>query len=116
LDHQSVGLIARTIEEAGIATVYLGSCRDMMARVKAPRNVFVNFPLGHQCGKPNDEHMQNQILRDTLNYLAEAETPGGIKDLPYEWHEPFDWACYLKDVEEMITVEGQPVQDWKPKK
>jgi hypothetical protein len=87
----------------------------MMARVKASRNVFVNFPLGHQCGKPNDPHLQDQILGDALGYLADATVPGDILDLPYEWHEPFDWACYLKDVEEMIKAEGEPIQDWKPK-
>jgi hypothetical protein len=73
----------------------------MMAQVKAPRNVFINFPLGHQCGKPDDPQLQTQ--------------PGDFLDLPYEWHEPFDWACYLRDVEEMIKTEGQPIQDWTPK-
>lgn len=114
MDHQSVGLIARTIEEAGIPTVYLGSCRDMMAQLKAPRSVFINFPLGHQCGKANDPDLQIRILKDTLTYLAEATTAGQINDLPYEWDVPFDWSCYLKDVEEMITSEGQEVQEWKP--
>jgi hypothetical protein len=42
----------------------------MMAQVKAPRNVFINFPLGHQCGKPDDPQLQEQILKDALNYLA----------------------------------------------
>ena len=87
----------------------------MMAQVKAPRNVFVNFPLGHQCGKPNDPQLQDQILKDTLSYLVDATKPGDIMDLPYEWHEPFDWAGNLKDLEEMIKTEGQAVPDWKPK-
>jgi hypothetical protein len=47
--------------------------------------------------------------------LAEATQPGDFLDLPYEWHEPFDWACYLRDVEEMVNTEGKPIQDWKPK-
>lgn len=67
----------------------------MMAQVKAPRNVFINFPLGRLCGKANDPDLQTQILQDTLSYLAEAKTPGEIADLPYEWDEPFDWSCYL---------------------
>ena len=87
----------------------------MMAQVKAPRNVFVNFPLGHQCGKPNDPQLQDRILTDTLSYLVDATQPGAIMDLPYEWHEPFDWACYVKNVEEMVKTEGQLIQDWKPK-
>ena len=110
-----MGLIARSIEEAGIPTVYLGSCRDMMARVKAPRNVFINFPLGRPCGRANDPDLQTQILKDALNYLAEAKTAGEIADLPYQWDEPFDWSCYMKDIEDMINSEGQALQEWKPK-
>jgi len=87
----------------------------MMAQVKAPRNVFINFPLGRPCGKPDQPQLQEQILKDTLNYLTDASRAGDFLDLPYEWHEPFDWACYLRDVEEMVKTEGQPIQDWKPK-
>ncbi|UCE55536.1 MAG: hypothetical protein JSV31_08855 [Desulfobacterales bacterium] len=87
----------------------------MMAQVKAPRNVFINFPLGRPCGKANDPELQTQILKDTLSYLAEAKIPGEIADLPYEWDEPFDWSCYLRDVETMLKSEGAEIQEWKPK-
>lgn len=86
-----------------------------MAQVKAPRSVFINFPLGHQCGKPDDPQLQDQILKDTLNCLTNASQAGDILDLPYEWHEPFDWACYLNDVKAMIAAEGQPIQNWQAK-
>jgi D-proline reductase (dithiol) PrdB len=110
-----VGLIARSIEEAGIPTVFLGSCRDIMTRVKAPRNAFLDFPLGRQCGKAQDVDLQNRILKDTLNVLATATVPGEIVDLPYHWGEPFDWESYRRDVEEMIKEEGLDAQDWAPK-
>ena len=71
--------------------MYLGSCRDMMAQVKAPRSAFLNFPLGRQCGKPDDVELQTAILRDTLKVLSSAQMPGEIVDLPYEYGEPFDW-------------------------
>ena len=86
-----------------------------MARLKAPRSVFIDFPLGHQCGKPHDTDMQIDILKDTLNVLVTATTPGEIVDLPYEWNSPFDWASYRQDMEEMLKEEGDPGQDWKPK-
>jgi hypothetical protein len=107
--------MARTIEEGGIPTIYLGSCRDMMAQVKAPRNVFVNFPLGHPCGKPDDMELQTQILKDALNYLAEAKIAGDIIDLPYQWDRLFDWTCYLKDIEDMLKSECAEIQEWKQK-
>jgi hypothetical protein len=87
----------------------------MMACVKAPRNVFVNFPLGRQCGKPNEANLQTQILKDALRVLVTATTPGEIVDLPYEWHEPFDWASYSQDTEQMLKEEGEEKQEWKSK-
>ena len=111
-----MGLIARTIEETGIPTIYLGSCRCMMAQVKPPRAAFVNFPLGRQCGRPNDIAMQKGILRDSLNILVTATSPGGIVDLPYEWGEPFDWLDYRENLKDMLETEGEPVQEWKPEK
>jgi hypothetical protein len=84
----------------------------MMALVRAPRNVFVNFPLGRPCGKANDTNLQTQILKDALGYLVETKTPGEFADLPYQWDESFDWACYLKDVKDMLKSESAEIQDW----
>jgi len=109
-----VGLIARKLEEAGLPTVMIGSCRDMMAQVRPPRSVFVDFPLGRQCGKPGDKALQRSILLDALRVLAEASAPGEIVDLPYEWGEPFDFSGFLKSLEEMLREEGASVQEWKP--
>ena len=84
-----MGLLARVIEEVGICTVYVGSARDMMAQVKPPRPVFVNFPLGHQCGKAFDRELQMSIIKDALNTLKTLQEPGQIVDLPYDWGEEF---------------------------
>jgi len=102
------------MEEGGIPTVYIGSCRDMMGMVKPPRAVFVDFPLGRQCGRPNDQELQLSILKDALKVLVEAKTPGTIVDLPYQWGEPFDWETYQRGVQEMIQQGGSPIQMWKP--
>jgi hypothetical protein len=107
-----VGLIARSIEEGGISTVYIGSCRDMMALVKPPRSVFVDFPLGHQCGKPHDVPLQMGILKDALHVLVTSNTPGEFIDLPYEWGEPFSWTSFERDVMDMLREEGQPLQTY----
>ncbi len=86
----------------------------MMTQIKPPRGAFVNFPLGRQCGKPNDRVMQKSILRDALNLLVTATSPGEIVDLPYEWNEPFDWLDFRESLKEMLEEEGGPVQEWKP--
>ncbi len=87
-----------------------------MAQVKPPRSAFLNFPLGHQCGKPHDADLQTRILKDTLNVLATAAHPGEIVDLPYEWEMPFDFSDFLKNLEYMLQEEGGTPQEWQPNK
>ena len=87
-----------------------------MAQIKPPRAAFVNFPLGRQCGKPNDGAMQKNILRDALAILVMVTSPGEIVDLSYEWDEPFDWPAFRESLKEMMEAEGKPVQEWKPGK
>jgi len=96
--------------------VTLGSCRDMMAAVKPPRSVFLDFPLGRPCGKPDDIPLQTSILRDTLNHLVTAARPGEMLNLPYQWDTAFGWSDFMKDLEEMIKLEGAQKQVWKPEK
>ncbi len=110
-----MGLIARGVEEAGLPTVLLGSCLDMMKQLMAPRTVFLDFPLGHQCGRPFDRELQMSILKDALAFLESAEAPGQVLELHYTWDKPFDWESYGKDVAQMIREEGIPPQDWKTK-
>ena len=75
----------------GVPTVYVGSVRDMMAQVKPPRPVFVNFPLGHQCGKPFDKKLQTDIIKFALSTLTTAEEPGRIIDAPFDWGKEFTY-------------------------
>lgn len=82
-----MGLFARAIEEAGIPTITLSSALDITSLVKPPRAVFVNFPLGHQAGRPFDPEGQTRIILDALHLLETATTPGTIVQLQYKWDE-----------------------------
>jgi hypothetical protein len=84
-----VGLIARAVEEGGIPTLTMTSALDITRAVKPPRSVFVNFPLGHQTGKPDDPEIQRAILRDALRAFESISAPGPIVELPYVW-DPAD--------------------------
>jgi hypothetical protein len=84
-----VGLIARVVEEAGIPTLTMTSALDITQAVKPPRAVFLNFPLGHQTGKPDDPELQRSIIRDALNAFESIDAPGTIVELPYVW-DPAD--------------------------
>lgn len=61
------------------------SALDITQAVKAPRAVFVNFPLGHQTGKPNQPDLQRQIVRDAIREFERIATPGTIVELPHVW-------------------------------
>lgn len=87
-----MGLLARVVEEVGVCTVYIGSARDMMAQVRPPRPVFVNFPLGHQCGRPFERELQMTIIKDALNTLNTLQEPGQIIDMHYDWGQEFSYA------------------------
>lgn len=87
LSHQTMAIIQREIEAAGIATVSVALCRDIVEHIGVPRAVHYRFPFGYTFGDPNDETMHLRILRETLHSCAESEETGAIIDLPYEWLE-----------------------------
>ena len=71
------------VEEAGIPTLCMTSALDITQSVKPPRAVFLNFPLGHQTGRPDDPGIQRQIVRDAMRAFESISTPGEIVRLPY---------------------------------
>ena len=85
MDHQSVGLIAREIERAGIPTLCMSSAWDITFAVRPPRAVFVNFPLNHQVGKADEPQLQRRILLDALKAFEALWAPGQMLSLPYVW-------------------------------
>jgi hypothetical protein len=94
--HQSVGLVAREIERAGIPTLCMSSAWDVTFEVRPPRAVFVNFPLNHQTGKPHDAALQRRILLDAFRAFETLWAPGQMLTLPYVW-DPADRSWEAKD-------------------
>lgn len=84
-----MGLIAREIEKAGIPTVTLSSALDITEKVRPPRTAFVNYPLGHTAGKPDDISDQKNILLQALSLLENGHA-GQIKVLDVTWNDP-EW-------------------------
>jgi hypothetical protein len=83
--HQSVGLIARRLEAEGIPTTSLSSARDITLAVGPPRAAFVDYPLGHTSGKPQDPEDQRAIVEGALDLLRSATQPGRVVDLGRVW-------------------------------
>jgi hypothetical protein len=88
--HQSVGLVARQLEAAGIATVSLTSAWSITAAVWPPRAAFVDYPLGHTSGRPFAPEEQRAIVAGALAMVETATEPGTAEILPFGWGED-DW-------------------------
>ena len=73
--HQSVSLAARHLETNGIATVIMGSAKDIVEHCGVPRFVFSDFPLGNSAGRPNDPKSQRETLSLALQTLETASEP-----------------------------------------
>ncbi len=61
------------------------SALDITQAVKPPRAVFVNFPLGHQTGPPDQPELQRKIVTDAMRAFETIKSPGTIVELPYVW-------------------------------
>ncbi len=80
-----MGLIQRAIEDAGVCTICITLMAWVTEKVKVPRAVSLEFPLGHPVGKPFDQEQQKMILLDTFRALESIKEPGAIIELPYKW-------------------------------
>ena len=86
-----MSLVARHLEAHGIATVILGSARDIVEHCGVPRFVFTDFPLGNPCGKPYDVAMQRSIVSMGLDLLEKAFAPRTTVQTPLVWSEDQSW-------------------------
>ncbi len=80
-----MGLIQREIEAQGIPTASITIVRKFTEDVRAPRAMFLKWPLGHPVGEPFKGAEQVFIVKKALNLLTEANVPGTIIDPPYRW-------------------------------
>lgn len=69
-----MGALAHVLESAGLATVCLASVLGQAQRMRAPRVLYCEFPLGRPLGKPNDPAYQHAVLRAAFDMLAMPET------------------------------------------
>jgi D-proline reductase (dithiol) PrdB len=89
--HQSLGLVARHLEENGIATVVMGCAKDIVEHVGVPRFLFSDFPLGSAAGRPHDPASQATTLELALRVLESAPGPRTTLQSPLRWSESDAW-------------------------
>jgi D-proline reductase (dithiol) PrdB len=91
LCHQSVGLAARAIEQAGIPTITLAVDRAVIERVRPPRAGFYDGQPGSVAGGPNWPQHQRRVLDEALRWLEPMGQPG-IRKLGVELESQVEMA------------------------
>ena len=86
-----MSLVSRHLEANGIATVVIGSARDITEECGVARFLFSDFPLGNPCGKPYDAEMQRAIVGLALDLLESARLPRTTVQTPFVWSEDESW-------------------------
>lgn len=76
LCHQSIGLIARALELAGIPTMTLAVVKEVVEWVRPPRVAFYDGELGSVSGMPNWPEHQRRILDEALRLIEPMDQPG----------------------------------------
>jgi len=88
--HQTVGLIARQLEAAGIPTTSVSSARDITCAVRPPRAAFVDFPLGHTTGHVGHPYLTKAIIESAFDLLSVTEGEV-VRDLGHQWPDGDAW-------------------------
>lgn len=80
LCHQSIGLVARALELAGIPTMTLAVIKEIVESVRPPRVALYDGELGSVSGLPNFPEHQRRILDEALR-LIEPMDQAGVRRL-----------------------------------
>jgi hypothetical protein len=103
--HQTVSLAARALEKQGIATVIMGSAKDIVEYVGAPRFLFSDFPLGNSAGRPNDVASQDFTLALALKLLEAAPAARTSVQSPLRWSTSAEWKLDYCNIARMTAEE-----------
>jgi len=83
-----VPVLARAVEQSGIATVLVTMMPELGERFLLPRIVGVEFPFGHPFGMAHDRKMQRAAAETALTLYARQDLPTRT-DVPIQW--PVEW-------------------------
>ena len=103
--HQTVSLVARLLEENGIATVVMGCAKDIVEYVGVPRFLFSDFPLGNSAGRPKDPESQGFTFNLALSVLESAPAPRTTVQSPLRWSTDPAWKLDYCNIERLTAEE-----------
>jgi D-proline reductase (dithiol) PrdB len=75
LCHQTVGIIARKIEQSGIPTMTISVDREVTEKVRPPRAAYYEGEFGNVAGKPGWKQYQLRVLDEALRLIEPLDQP-----------------------------------------
>lgn len=103
--HQTMSLMARYLEAAGIATVVMGAAKDIVEHCGVPRFLFSDVPLGNAAALPNDPPSRGATLELALSVLESAVAPRTTVQNPLRWKGPAQWHLEFMNVSQLSAEE-----------
>jgi D-proline reductase (dithiol) PrdB len=103
--HQTLAIVARLLEAAGIATVVLGCAKDIVEHAGVPRFLFSDFPLGNAAGLPRDAASQAFTLELALQLLEAAPAARTTVQSPLRWSARADWKLDYANIERLSEAD-----------
>jgi hypothetical protein len=83
--HQTVSLIARGLEFAGITTALVSVMPPLSSAARPPRQLIRRLNIGATVGRPGDVEGQKQTLRRMIALIENADSFGAVdKDAKQE--------------------------------
>ncbi|CAN5576378.1 hypothetical protein BH18ACI1_BH18ACI1_12120 [soil metagenome] len=76
LCHQTLGIVARALEQKGVPTIMLSVDRGMIDKVRPPRTAYYAGEFGSVVGKPDWKEYQLRVLDETLRWIETFDQPG----------------------------------------
>lgn len=76
LCHQTLGIVARALEQMNVPTIMLSVDRKITDRVRPPRTAYYAGEFGSVAGRPNWKQYQLRILDETLRWIETFDQPG----------------------------------------
>jgi hypothetical protein len=103
--HQSISLLARYLENAGLSTVIVGAAKDIVEYCGVPRFVFNDFPLGNAAARPQDPQSQSIIFNLALDVLEIAPGPRTTVQSTLRWSDDPRWKLDYMNIERLAKHE-----------
>ncbi|MCU1290504.1 MAG: hypothetical protein JWN60_2733 [Acidobacteria bacterium] len=79
LCHQTLGIVARTLELRGIPTMVVSVDRLATDRIRPPRTAYYNGEFGAVVGRPNWKEYQIRVLDESIRWIETFDQPGSRK-------------------------------------